>query len=252
MSTIFNYKIVQANNFVQIKKYSEDMFKNFTNKRKKESYEKTTVDSDNSEDVKKREDSIQRTRENLIQTIHANATQYTKFITLTCKESILDRDAFLYQLRQFRKYFKRHFGYQIKYVGVLERQKERGMKENNEGSFHAHLVVFNNDKLDFETLKKCWPCGSVDIKKINDNIHGVAKYLSKYITKDITDIGISKQSILKTKNLSTAYTMHLYNPSEQELQALTYNSTLTYNKLFSATNSLGQPISIDLSEYILN
>jgi hypothetical protein len=91
------------------------------------------------------------------------------------------------------------FGENLKYIGVLERQKKRGLKENNLGSIHIHLVVFNSKKLDFDVLKRCWTSGSVDVKLV-DFTANLGVYMAKYITKDnISDF--HKHLILKSKGL---------------------------------------------------
>lgn len=161
--------------------------------------------------------SINRVKDNLVLTIQANITEYSKFLTLTTAKPCLDRDQFLQYFKIFKIYFKRQFGYSLSYVGVLERQKKRGKKEGNEGSIHAHLVVFNKKKLDFKKLKKCWKFGSVDIKKI-DSVDNLGVYMAKYLTKDNLD-EFNKKLILKSRKLKNPTV--LYARDELDFRALT-------------------------------
>lgn len=150
--------------------------------------------------------SINRVKDNLVLTIQSNITNYSKFLTLTTKDTCLDRDEFLRRFQVFRKNFKRIFGYSLKYVGVLERQKKRGKKEGNSGSIHCHLVVFNPKKLDFNKLKRCWGYGSVDIKKI-DLVDNLGVYMAKYLTKDNLN-DFNKKLILKSRNLKKPHVIY--------------------------------------------
>lgn len=144
--------------------------------------------------------SINRVKDNLVLTIQANVKEYSKFITLTTTTPCLDREQFLTYFKIFKQNFQKNFGCSLAYVGVLERQKKRGKKEGNEGSIHAHLVVFNNQKLDFKLLKKCWGAyGSIDIKKV-DSHENLGVYMAKYLTKDSLS-EFNKKLILKSRNL---------------------------------------------------
>jgi hypothetical protein len=143
--------------------------------------------------------SLQRARSNLFLTIAANVGRYSKFITLTTKEIVLNRNEFLKMFNQFTKNFYRIFGYKLKYVAVLERQKLRGLKENNLGSWHIHIVAFNESKLNYEKLKTAW-CfyGSIDIKRLRDYTH-IPVYLMKYLTKEV--VNINNKAIIKSHHL---------------------------------------------------
>lgn len=192
--------------------------------------------------------SINRVKDNLVLTIQSNITNYSKFITLTTKESCLNRDDFLQYFKIFKQNFKRIFGYSLKYVGVLERQKKRGIKENNIGSVHCHLVVFNPEKLDFHKLKRCWGYGSVDVKKI-DSVANLGVYMAKYLTKDNLN-EFNKKLILKSRNLKKP--LVLYAKGELDLGALTgvvnelLVKNITYEKKYVVgfTSSKGLKIGI--------
>lgn len=137
----------------------------------------------------KREDNLSRARANLKRTIWANMTPHTKFLTLTCADICLDKKVFMRRFQTFLQQMSRH-GYKLRYVYVLERQLERGKKEGNEGTIHAHLVVFNDEKIPLDILNSCWHYGDTDIHVLNqlrkngEKVRDIGCYVSKYITKE--------------------------------------------------------------------
>jgi hypothetical protein len=147
--------------------------------------------------------SLYRTRCNLVDTINTNLTPYTKFITLTYAENMENRDKASYDLKQFTKRFKRHYGYNLPYIGLLEKQKR--------GALHFHLVVFLEQFIPYETLNNLWKHGYTDIKKVANG--DIGRYIAKYLTKGhlqgITDTaekilyrskGLKKPLVLRGKN----------------------------------------------------
>lgn len=142
----------------------------------------------------KRSANLLRAQRTLRQLIWANLSKYTKFLTLTYEKTVLDYETFSYNFLAFRKAMTRK-GYKLKYLYVLERQKERGEKEGNEGCLHCHLVIFNDEYIPYETIRHCWHYGNIDIHvlkgtrykdnhKTDEKIDDLAAYVSKYITKD--------------------------------------------------------------------
>lgn len=138
----------------------------------------------------KREDNLSRARQNVRRVIWCNLTPHTKFLTLTCTDTCLDLKVFMRHMQTFFQAMKRN-GYELRYLYVLERQLERGEKEGNAGSWHAHIIVFNDEKIPLDVLKKCWKYGRSEIKilhglrvKDNEKIRDIGAYVCKYITKD--------------------------------------------------------------------
>ena len=120
--------------------------------------------------------------------IWANQSQYTKFLTLTYRETMLDVKKVGRDVTTFVQAMRRK-GYDMKYLYVLEHQKERGEKEDNDGSLHIHMVVFIDRFIPVAVLGECWKHGIFDIKKI-EHVQNLAAYISKYITKEtIADFG---------------------------------------------------------------
>lgn len=156
------------------------------------------VVKENSEGEKgKREDNLYRARKNVRQIIWCNLTPHTKFLTLTYSETMLDMKKFKRDFQTFCQSMKRQ-GYPLRYLYVLERQIKRGMKEGNEGTIHAHLVVFNDEKIPLKVIQKAWPHGRTEIHILKglrwdrdgngyrkgDKVRDVGAYVCKYITKE--------------------------------------------------------------------
>jgi hypothetical protein len=213
----YQTKIITTNNVIQYYNYSKPII--IGNKSDRENYEKSFYGDKSSK-------SLQRARNNLFLTIASNVTKYSKFMTLTTKETVLYRESFLKMFKQFQKNFNRIFGYSLKYISVLERQKLRGKKENNLGSWHIHLIVFNSKKIDFEKLKQAWASfGSVDIKKVR-HVEQLGVYMIKYLTKD--NVQFHKKTILKSQNLIIPNIFH--NQYIITPDSFDYNSSYTFYK----------------------
>ncbi len=142
------------------------------------------------EEEGKRSDNLARARQKVRRIIWANLTPHTKFLTLTHAETLLDVKIFRRKLTTFFQAMKRQ-GYELSYLYVLERQKDRGKREGNEGTIHAHIVVFNDEYIPYEVINKCWKYGSTDIHLFyelkDDNgkhIKDVGAYVCKYLTKE--------------------------------------------------------------------
>lgn len=142
----------------------------------------------------KRSDNLLRAQRIVRQIVWANLSRYTKFLTLTYADTVLDVATFKLNFDAFRKGMSRR-GYKMRYLYVLERQKDRGVREGNEGCLHCHIVLFNDEYIPYKDILDCWKYGSIDIHvlkgcKYEDNhrsaekINDLAAYVSKYITKD--------------------------------------------------------------------
>lgn len=136
----------------------------------------------------KRYDNLLRARQNVRRLIWCNQGPYTKFLTLTYAEACLDRKKVIRDVTTFVQAMRR-LGYDMKYLYVLEHQKERGEKEGNVGSLHIHMVVFVDRFIPVDDIRRCWKHGIFDIKKI-EFVRNLAAYVCKYITKEtIADFG---------------------------------------------------------------
>lgn len=193
--------------------------------------------------------SLYRARENLVDTINANRTPNTKFMTLTTAEAILDRSEFMKKWKQLQKNYFRRFGKTLRYVAITERQKKRGLKEGNAGAWHIHAMLFHDEFIPREELEKCWPYGIVDIRAVaNDGLH---RYMAKYLQKDMVEVGLNEKAVVKSRGLKRPETR--YNPfpgSEATAMFIERsNARQTFEKTYFDEDT-GE-ITMTLTEYII-
>lgn len=142
----------------------------------------------------KRYDNLNRARDTVSSLIYCNLTPHTKFLTLTTAFPVLDVPSFMTKLHSFFHYMRR-YNFDLDYLYVLERQLRRGHKESNSGSLHAHIVIFNDEIIPIDLLRKAWPHGFVKINVLNglrysdglptpESVNNLASYVCKYITKE--------------------------------------------------------------------
>lgn len=230
----YKNKTITAGEHIRRIDVSTPILYDFTNSKQK--FSKAT-------EGEKKDYSMRRTQDDLVMTIDANVNHWSKFITLTFANAVLNRDEGMRFFNAFQKFFLREFGMPLRYVGVTERQRQRGISEGNEGSWHFHLVVFNNQKLDFERLKKTWPYGSVDIKRI-DKTENLGKYLGKYLSKS-NENGLNKKSVFKSSGLKKPTIT---------FDDLPYNDmTQTYRRSYEHLNeSTGEIIYYTITDYSIS
>lgn len=157
-------------------------------KKKKQKCVEKNEDEQKKENKEKREDNLYRARQNIRRIIWSNQTDYTKFLTLTYKDTVLDVAKVQRDITTFVQSMRRK-NYDMKYLYVLENQRERGKNENNDGCLHIHMVIFIDEFIKLEDLRKSWKQGYVWIEKI-DNVKNLGAYVCKYLTKDnLTEFG---------------------------------------------------------------
>ena len=196
------------------------------------------------EEKTKRLSNVLRARKNIRRIIWSNQGKYTKFVTLTYANTVLDIDNVRYDVFKFVKNMKNK-GYDMKYLYVLENQRERGEKEGNEGSLHVHMVLFIDKYIPFEDINKSWRKGSTHISAIED-IEDLGAYVCKYITKDnLSDfgkrcyscsLGLDRPSEERFYTLGFSDTDYNFQP-EEVLQALniTFYQKMTHDFLDPVT-----------------
>jgi len=143
-----------------------------------------------------------RTKQNIIDVVNYHVNVNTRFITLTFKAMITDKEFVIKCLKEFRrsKIFLGCFGRE--YTFVLEFQKR--------GSLHVHLVAYNAknwiNKKELAELKACWKkCiagrGSVNLETIDDG-QNAGVYLAKYIYKECLLKRLGGRFVIHSKNLT--------------------------------------------------
>ena len=172
------------------------------------------IEKDINKSNEKREGNLLRARKTIRQVIWSNQTKYTKFITLTYAEAVFDVDQVRYDIKQFTKNMRRK-GYDMKYLYVLENQRNRGVKEDNEGSLHVHMVLFIDKYIPKDDIDNCWKKGFTGINAI-DNVNNLGAYVCKYLTKDnLTEFG----------RRSFSCSLGLQRPSEERFYTLGFSDT---------------------------
>lgn len=233
---LYNTKIIMTKNRVRVIK---------TNRQLEVGYERKEEQRQaKQQDGEKNTDSYKRALDNLILTIDSNVNYYSKFMTLTFADTELEYKKAMKKFNQFRQNFKREFGENMKFSRIAERQKERGEKENNLGSWHFHIIAYNNQKLSFKRLKKCWVYGSVDIKKVDYN-QNLALYFGKYFDKQKSDIALNDNLVSHSHGLKRPKIIY-----GNDITAFD-NYILTYQKQYIKYNNDNPELSItfDLKEY---
>lgn len=131
----------------------------------------------------KRLDNLYRARQNIRRLVWCNITkQFTKMVTLTYADTVLDPKIVKRDIKVFVKQMRR-FGYGMRYVYVLEHQTKRGKREGNSGCLHVHMFLFDDEKVSLDHLNRAWKHGQTDIKVLRD-IRNSGAYVCKYITKE--------------------------------------------------------------------
>lgn len=154
----------------------------------------------------KRNRNLYRARADLRRAIWCNQTKYTKFVTLTYKDTELDQDNVIYDYKQFIKKLRRR-EFIVPYVYVTEHQKKRGIKEGNAGSLHIHSLLFTDEFISADIINTCWGLGNTDIHSLKD-VNNLGAYVCKYLTKEEFDLyhkhsyhlsrGLKKPEVLTT------------------------------------------------------
>ncbi len=184
----FDKKYVFCGDYCYLKEYSKPHLLGIKRS------ENAVKGKDNESGKLKRYDNLKRARDSVAQIVYSNLTPHTKFLTLTTAETVLEIPEFQRKLQTFLQQMKRN-GFKLKYIYVYERQLERGKKEGNKGCLHVHMIVFNDEYIPMDIIKKCWHYGRVELKILNglrckDNkttnelIRNPASYICKYITKE--------------------------------------------------------------------
>lgn len=131
----------------------------------------------------KRQDNLLRARQAVRRLVWCNMSkQFTKMLTLTYAETVLDPDIVKRDIKVFVKQMRR-YGYDMRYLYVLEHQTKRGRREGNDGCLHVHMFLFDDAKIDLHDLNRAWKHGQTHIRVLKD-IRNSGAYVCKYITKE--------------------------------------------------------------------
>lgn len=151
--------------------------------------------------TKRRRDNLQRTRMNLMRKARTCHTKNTRFVTFTLADNSVTREqmiAYFYDtVRTMQKALYRN----IDYLYVLERQKERGLKEGNLGAWHIHALFFNVPYFTNESWHVLfWNHGWVKATTVHTP-EACGFYMSKYFGKDFDNLAGNLRSYTVSKFL---------------------------------------------------
>lgn len=170
----YNYKIKITGDFAQAILYDEPILTGYERKHTPQRKEGRTMAN---------EQNVKRARKNVYDLVNCNITEYSKMITLTYAETMLDYDKLYLDYKRFIESLKRK-GYTFPYLAITEHQTKRGKKEGNAGSLHVHAVLFTDEYIPFKEIKASWgKRGSVHVEKL-DRAENKGAYVAKYITKE--------------------------------------------------------------------
>lgn len=130
------------------------------------------------------------------------------FLTLTYKENKLDLKECWSDWKKFIRLVQKKYP-TLKYLVVVERQKR--------GAVHFHIAI--HGFLHANTIRALWlkvvGQGNIDIKrkKRNQSLHNLAKYMTKYITKQYDELDSFKNLYRCSRNIKLKITK-FYLPKE--------------------------------------
>jgi hypothetical protein len=130
------------------------------------------------------------------------------FLTLTYKENKLDLKECWADWKKFIRLVQKKYP-TLKYLVVVERQKR--------GAVHFHIAI--HGFLHANTIRRLWLSvvgeGNIDIKrkKRNQSLHNLAKYMTKYITKQYDELDSFKNLYRCSRNIKLKITK-FYLPKE--------------------------------------
>lgn len=147
-----------------------------------------------------REKVMSRAQRDLRRVVNANVNQYgndftAKFVTLTFAEHVTElADA----NNEFHKFIKR-LNYQMYGTKESNVQYSAVPEFTKKGRVHYHVIFYNLPYVKADKLSDIWNNGFIKINKI-DNCDNVGAYVSKYMTKDNSEIK-GKKSYFNSKGL---------------------------------------------------
>lgn len=170
----------------------------------------------------KREDNLRRARATLRRVIWSNLDTYSKFLTLTYAENVQDVDRFRKDWHNFVQSLSRK-GIRLQYLYVLEYQKR--------GAIHAHVVIFNNEKIPLAAVENAWGHGFVKLNRIRD-VRNLGAYVCKYLTKE-TMAAYGSHSFFCSIGLNRPQEIKIDLDSMAAVEAYKQGITTTYTNTYS-------------------
>jgi hypothetical protein len=131
-----------------------------------------------------KEVALQRAQKTLRRLVNSNTDILERFITLTFEQEITDLVQADKLFDLFRRRVERHLKRKLRYIAVPEIQHKREQK-TGKAVWHYHLIS-DMPYTPVNELRQLWGHGFVRINKI-DNVDNVGAYLSKYMSKELSN-----------------------------------------------------------------
>jgi len=196
----YNTTAVKSGDTIELSVYEKPVYRRFN------IYKRPTASTLTNKS--RRKDNIRRAKNTLIRKVLCNASTNTRFYTFTYANTMLDRSRAVTDVRNMAIRYRKITGKELKYVYTLERQKKRGIKEGNAGSWHVHMIVFDINYYRNEYWQAMfWRHGFVKLVRTNNPNH-TARYIGKYITKESKDAEPGKRLYNSSHDLAVPISTH--------------------------------------------
>lgn len=152
------------------------------------------------------------------------SARFDRMLTLTTRTAIYDREEFQRMIQKFIRLVRKSSGDALPYVLTLEKHDGAKTSEAKRGSLHAHVAV--RGRQEYKLLQSVWNfrvCGGQGYVRVSNGSKkmssgGIASYISKYISKTLSDVEENKKSYWISHNIAAPErTVQLFRTFEEAL-----------------------------------
>lgn len=156
------------------------------------------------------------------------SAQFDRMLTLTTRDAVFDRDKFQRMIEKFIRLLRESTGNAMHYVLTVEKHDGIKTNETKRGSLHAHIAV--RGRQDYKLLQSVWNyrvCSGRGYVRVSNgsrkmNSGSIAGYISKYISKSLSDVAANKKSYWISHNIAAPVrTVKLFKTLGEALSWLT-------------------------------
>lgn len=197
-TTIYNLKIVECGDYLQVYLYNSKRIKNKQNNLKELNLKSKRNDNESNIEMR----SIIRSKLECQRIAKTNINLWKTFITLTFSDNVENIDIANKKFRYFRDKVQR-VKKDFAYICIPEFQKR--------GAVHYHLlsnIDISDKKLIFSQEDnpkfkhvKYWNEGFTQVEKLSGDVKKIIGYISKYMTKDIDNKLFNRRRYFHSLNL---------------------------------------------------
>jgi hypothetical protein len=171
MVKTYDIKIIKSGHIIEIMQYKNKILSGYEDKNKNSGRTAGNTEKTKEDDRLK---TMRQAKQKIRRTINANATDISKFITLTFKENMTDLTQANNEFKKFIKRMNYETKLKLQYTWVIEFQKR--------GAIHYHMIFYNLPYMPNKRLAEIWGNGFIKINKI-DSVDNLGSYVVKYMTK---------------------------------------------------------------------